>query len=140
MDGAGEIYLLEINPNCGVLYPPGLHGSAGACGAVGALWSVHVPHTRCGMGGKRRLTSAPRQTCSPPCNLLTLPPPPCCPADYILSLDPEHDHAHFLATIFATAISRHSMRQPKVGCEVQVLRAACCRCFRTGLAFVLYLL
>eukprot|EP00198_Chlamydomonas_reinhardtii_P014346 XP_001703683.1 predicted protein [Chlamydomonas reinhardtii] len=61
VDGAGEIYLLEINPNCGVLYPPGLHGSA----------------------------------------------------DYILSLDPEHDHAHFLATIFATAISRHSMRQPK---------------------------
>ena len=22
------MYLLEINPNCGVLYPPGLHGSA----------------------------------------------------------------------------------------------------------------
>ncbi|KAG2422941.1 hypothetical protein HXX76_015692 [Chlamydomonas incerta] len=62
VDAAGDIYLLEINPNCGVLYPPGLHGSA----------------------------------------------------DYILSLDPEHDHAHFLATSFATAISRHRLRQPKV--------------------------
>ncbi|KAG2425031.1 hypothetical protein HYH02_015082 [Chlamydomonas schloesseri] len=62
VDAAGDIYLLEINPNCGVLYPPGLHGSA----------------------------------------------------DYILSLDPEHDHAHFLSTIFATAITRHSLRQPKV--------------------------
>ena len=32
VDGAtGEIHLLEINPNCGVLYPPGLHGSAGVC-------------------------------------------------------------------------------------------------------------
>ncbi|KAG2426153.1 hypothetical protein HXX76_013134 [Chlamydomonas incerta] len=28
VDAAGGIYLLEINPNCGVLYPPGLHGSA----------------------------------------------------------------------------------------------------------------
>lgn len=28
VDERGEVYLLEINPNCGVLYPPGLHGSA----------------------------------------------------------------------------------------------------------------
>lgn len=28
MDAAGEIYLLEINPNCAVFYPDGQHGSA----------------------------------------------------------------------------------------------------------------
>ncbi|KAG2426154.1 hypothetical protein HXX76_013135 [Chlamydomonas incerta] len=27
VDAAGDIYLLEINSNCAVLYPPGLHGS-----------------------------------------------------------------------------------------------------------------
>lgn len=28
MDGDGRIFLLEINPNCGILYPPGMHGTA----------------------------------------------------------------------------------------------------------------
>jgi D-alanine-D-alanine ligase len=28
MDAAGDIYLLEINPNCAVFYPDGQHGSA----------------------------------------------------------------------------------------------------------------
>ncbi|GIL80087.1 hypothetical protein Vretifemale_9282 [Volvox reticuliferus] len=27
VDTAGEVYLLEMNSNCGMLYPPGLHGS-----------------------------------------------------------------------------------------------------------------
>jgi D-alanine-D-alanine ligase len=31
MDAAGEIYVLEINPNCGVFYPEGQHGSADLC-------------------------------------------------------------------------------------------------------------
>ena len=28
MNAAGDIYLLEINPNCGVFYPEGQYGSA----------------------------------------------------------------------------------------------------------------
>ncbi|KAG2422416.1 hypothetical protein HXX76_016061 [Chlamydomonas incerta] len=70
VDAAGDIYLLEINPNCGVLDPP-----------------------------EALLTGCASS------------------ADYILSLDPEHNHAHFLATIFATAISRHRLRQPKVAVQ-----------------------
>ena len=31
MDAAGDIYVLEINPNCGVFYPEGQHGSADLC-------------------------------------------------------------------------------------------------------------
>lgn len=31
MDGAGVLYMLEINPNCGVYYPPGSYGAADAC-------------------------------------------------------------------------------------------------------------
>ncbi|GLI71226.1 hypothetical protein VaNZ11_016343 [Volvox africanus] len=27
VDSSGEVYLLEMNSNCGMLYPPGLHGS-----------------------------------------------------------------------------------------------------------------
>eukprot|EP00198_Chlamydomonas_reinhardtii_P012983 XP_001702320.1 predicted protein [Chlamydomonas reinhardtii] len=68
VDGAtGEIHLLEINPNCGVLYPPGLHGSA----------------------------------------------------DYIMSLDPAHDHLAFIRTIVAAALERHRLKQRKAGEVVQ---------------------
>ena len=31
MDAAGDIFVLEINPNCGVFYPEGQHGSADLC-------------------------------------------------------------------------------------------------------------
>ena len=31
MDAAGDLYVLEINPNCGVFYPEGQHGSADLC-------------------------------------------------------------------------------------------------------------
>ncbi|EFJ41611.1 hypothetical protein VOLCADRAFT_98341 [Volvox carteri f. nagariensis] len=61
-DGTGDIYLLEINPNCGVLLPPEYAGSA----------------------------------------------------DYILALDPDHSHRHFLASILASAVHRHRCKQPAV--------------------------
>ncbi|GLC42957.1 hypothetical protein PLESTB_000282900 [Pleodorina starrii] len=59
---SGDIYFLEINPNCGVLLPPEDHGSA----------------------------------------------------DYILTLDPHHNHRHFLAAILASAVHRHRCKQPAV--------------------------
>ncbi|GIL80083.1 hypothetical protein Vretimale_12916 [Volvox reticuliferus] len=58
----GDIYFLEINPNCGVLYPPELAGSA----------------------------------------------------DFILTLDPDHNHRHFIAAILASAVHRHRCKQPAV--------------------------
>ncbi|GLI71228.1 hypothetical protein VaNZ11_016346 [Volvox africanus] len=58
----GDIYFLEINPNCGVLYPPELAGSA----------------------------------------------------DFILTLDRDHNHRHFIAAILASAVHRHRCKQPAV--------------------------